>query len=82
MIMIIDYFYSASLSTITPRRSRLQHGNCIGVLRRSAQATVSEGLAQGPYMATREGVEPMVHDPSVKSHRLYQCATIPYTVSI
>src|SRR6218665_3754462 len=42
----------------TQRRSRLQHGYCIGVSRRSAQATVSKGLAQGPYVAARAGVEP------------------------
>src|SRR6218665_934429 len=40
-------------------RSRLQHGYCIGVLRRSAEVTVSEGLAQGPYVAARAGAEPM-----------------------
>src|SRR6218665_1733059 len=38
--------------------SRLQHGYCIGVSRRSAQATVGKGLAQGPYIAARAGVEP------------------------
>src|SRR6218665_668621 len=58
MIMIINHFYSATLSTTTQRRSRLQHGYCIGVSRRSAQETVSEGLAQGPYMAAGAGVEP------------------------
>jgi len=42
----------------TQRRSRLQHGYCIGVSRRSAQATVSKGLDQGPYVAARVGVEP------------------------
>src|SRR6218665_843045 len=36
-------------SYTTQRRSRLQHGYCIGVSRRSAQATVGKGLAQGPY---------------------------------
>jgi len=54
------YFYSASSSPLGPsnqRRSRLQHGYCIGVSRRSAQATVCKGLAQGPYMAARAGVE-------------------------
>src|SRR6218665_1483543 len=42
------------------RRSRLQHGYCIGVSRRSAQATAGKGLAQGPYIyvAARAGVEP------------------------
>src|SRR6218665_3543948 len=46
------------MATTTQRRSRLQHGYCIGVSRRSAQATVGKGLAQGPYMAARAGVEP------------------------
>ena len=36
----------------------LQHGYCIGVSRRSAQATAGKGLAQGPYVAARAGVEP------------------------
>ena len=39
-------------------RSRLQHRYCIGVSHRSAQATAGKGLAQGPYMAARAGVEP------------------------
>src|SRR6218665_3016702 len=42
----------------TQRRSRLQHGYCIGVSRRSAQATAGKGLAQGPYVMARVGVEP------------------------
>ena len=45
-------------STTTQRRSRLQHGDCIGVSRRSAQATVNKGLAQSPNVAARAGVEP------------------------
>src|SRR6218665_1820066 len=45
-------------SSTTQRRSRLQHGYCIGVSRRSEQATVGKELAQGPYMAARAGVEP------------------------
>src|SRR6218665_2381857 len=45
-------------STTTQRRSRLQHGYCIGISRRSAKATVSKGLGQGPYVASRAGVEP------------------------
>src|SRR6218665_1614489 len=53
------HFYIApSKSSTTQRRSRLQHGYCIGVLRRSAQATAGKGLAQGPYMAARAGGEP------------------------
>src|SRR6218665_914957 len=39
--------------------SRLLHEYCIEVSRQNAQATVSEGLAQGPYMVARAGVEPM-----------------------
>src|SRR6218665_238715 len=52
------HFYSAP--SATQRRSRLQHGYCIGVSRRSAQATAGKGLAQGPYgyMTARAGVEP------------------------
>ena len=45
-------------SSTTQRCSRLQHGYCIGVSRRSAKATVGKGLAQGPYMAARAGIEP------------------------
>src|SRR6218665_3354116 len=45
-------------SSTTQRRSRLQHGYCIEVSRRSSQATVGEGLAQGPYVTARAGVEP------------------------
>ena len=37
---------------------QLQHGYCIGVSRRSAQATVGKELAQGPFVAARAGVEP------------------------
>jgi len=42
----------------TQRRSQLQHGYCIGVSCRSAQATEGKGLAQGPYVAARAVVEP------------------------
>src|SRR6218665_948755 len=45
-------------SSTTQRRSRLQNGYCIGVSRRSAQATAGKGLAQGPYVTARAGVEP------------------------
>src|SRR6218665_1370778 len=59
VIHSFGHFYSAPFkSSTTQRCSRLQHGYCIGVLRRSAQATVGKGLAQGPYMAARAGVEP------------------------
>src|SRR6218665_1376423 len=46
-------------SSTTQRRSRLQHRYCIGVSRRCAQATAGKGLAQGPYVAARAGVELM-----------------------
>src|SRR6218665_4086579 len=53
------HFYNAPFkSSATQRRSRLQHGYCIGVSCRSGQATVGKGLAQGLYMAARAGVEP------------------------
>src|SRR6218665_2028489 len=45
-------------SSTTQRRNRLQHGYCIGVSSRSAQATAGKGLAQGPYVTARAGVEP------------------------
>src|SRR6218665_2218823 len=45
-------------SSTTQRRSRLQHRCCIGVSRRSAQATAGKVLAQGPYVTARTGVEP------------------------
>src|SRR6218665_3879435 len=46
------------MSPTSQRRSRLQHGYCIGVSHRSALTTVGKGLAQGPYVAARVGVEP------------------------
>src|SRR6218665_1459416 len=44
------HYYSEAL--------RLQHGYCIRVSRRSAQATAGKGRAQGTYVAARAGVEP------------------------
>jgi len=41
------------MSGVNPRP-----GKQTGVSRRSAQATVDKGLAQGPYVAARAGVEP------------------------
>src|SRR6218665_1181402 len=52
------FLYRPFKSSTTQRRSRLQHGYCIGVSRRCAQATAGKGLAQGPYVAARAGVEP------------------------
>src|SRR6218665_906933 len=68
------HFYK---SITTQRRSRLQHGYCIGVSRRSAQETVSKGLAQGPYVAARAGVESTTLQ---LSHRLNQCATTSHNL--
>ena len=55
-----DHFYSASSSPLLlPTQVLLtQHRYCVGVSHWSAQATVSEGLAKGPYMAARARVEP------------------------
>src|SRR6218665_2799418 len=44
-------YYSEAL----PTTARIY---CIGVSRRSAQATAGKGLAQGSYMSDRAGVEP------------------------
>src|SRR6218665_3777638 len=45
-------YYSEAL----PTTARI--GYCIGVSRRTAQATAGKGLAQGPYVAARARVEP------------------------
>ena len=43
----------------TQRRSQLQRGYCAEFHAEAPQANVSEGLAQGPYVAARASVEPM-----------------------
>ena len=49
----------------------------IGVSRRGAQATASKGLAQGPYMAARAGVEPMtLRLKAVDSTKAPPCPTL------
>src|SRR6218665_2097719 len=53
------FLYRLFKSTTTQRHSRLQHGFCIGVSRRSAWAIVGKELAQGPYVADTAGVEPI-----------------------
>src|SRR6218665_4040785 len=64
-------------SSTTQRRSQLQHGYCVGVSHRSAQATVGKGLAQGPYVAARAGVEPTTLQLSViASTNAPPCPTI------
>src|SRR6218665_1330789 len=52
------FLYRLFKSSTTQRRSRIQHGYFIGVSRRSAQAIVCKGFAQGPYVTARAGVEP------------------------
>src|SRR6218665_2278555 len=53
------HFYSTSSSPLLGllRGAPEQH-RYIRVSRRSSQATVSKGLAQGPYVVARAGVEP------------------------
>src|SRR6218665_3581669 len=72
-------------SSTTQRRSRLQHGYCIGVSRRSAQATVSKGLAQVPYVVARAAFEPMTlltkgvdstNEPKRPTRRMFTSVTI------
>ena len=63
-ILIHSFIHSAisiaplQVSSTTQRRSQVQHGYYIRVSRRSAQTTAGKGLAQGPYVAAREGVKP------------------------
>src|SRR6218665_576062 len=52
------FLYRPFKSSTGQRRSRLQHGYCFGVSRRSAQPTAGKGLAQGHYVTARAGVEP------------------------
>ena len=52
------HFYSTSSSPLLPRGAPDFSTDSIGVSRRSAKATVSKGLAQGPNVAARAGVEP------------------------
>src|SRR6218665_961847 len=60
------HFYSIPSSPLLLRGAPdyIQHEYCIGVSRRSAQVylqlqdSAGKGLAQGPYVAARAGVEP------------------------
>ena len=55
------HFYSALSSPLLLRGVSYHSTDthyCIGVSHRSAQAAVGKGLAQGPYVAARAGVEP------------------------
>jgi len=54
------YFYSFSSSPLLLRDAPDTARNTVPEFHPEApQATVSEGLAQGPYVAARAGVEPM-----------------------
>src|SRR6218665_663251 len=54
------YFYSRLFTTSTPQSSSRHSMDTVPEFHAKApQATVSEGLAQGPYVAARVGVEPM-----------------------
>ena len=67
-------YYSEALPT--------QHGYCIGVSRRSAQATVGKGLAQGPYMAARAGVKPTtLRLKAVDSTKAPPCPFVPWSTN-
>src|SRR6218665_4089065 len=46
-----SHYYSEALQTTAPKLRRSQHAE-------AQQATTSEGLGQGPYMAARVGFEP------------------------
>src|SRR6218665_673910 len=53
------YFYSAPSSSLLLRGTpRLQHIYVSEFHTEALQATVSKGLAQGPYVVARVGVEP------------------------
>ena len=77
------HFYSAPSSPLGPttqRCFRLQHGYCIGVSRRSAQATAGKGLAQGPYMAAWAGVEPTtLRLKAIDSNKAPPCPSVTAT---
>src|SRR6218665_2419470 len=68
-------------SSTTQRRSRLQHEYCIGVSRRSALANVGKGLAQGPYIVARAGVEPTtLRLKAIDSNKSPPCPTPMYFI--
>src|SRR6218665_447425 len=79
------YFYSASSSPLctTQRRSRHSTDTVPEFHAEAPQATVSEILDQGPYLASRAGVEPITlrmkgvdsTNAPHTSHTLYEKAT-------
>src|SRR6218665_1589471 len=59
VVLYFIHFYSASRSMAVQKRSRPQQLTlCRSLHTKALQATVSEGLAQGPYVAARVGLEP------------------------
>ena len=61
VLVNIPDFYSASSSPLLLRLSEalpIQHGYCDEFHAEAPQATASEGLAKGPYVAARAGFEP------------------------
>ena len=77
-------YLSISIALLTvwafQQRSRPQQLTlCQSWHARALQATVSEELAQGPYVAARVGFEPTTRWS--KGIQLYQCATTPNSCS-
>ena len=74
MFIHSSYFYSACSSpTTTQKRSQLQHRYFVGVntLKRYRQL-LSEGLAQGPYVAARVEFEPVTFQTQTEPpHPIY-----------
>jgi len=54
------YFYSAPSSPPLSEPLPTQHGYCAEFHAEAPQVSVSEGLAQGPYVAARVGFEPAI----------------------
>ena len=70
------YYYSAALPNTALILCRSEHAKAL-------QATASEGLAQGPYVAAREGFEPATFRtkgtaPTTKP----PCPTLPMLAAI
>ena len=74
------HFYSAPSSPLLLRGAPDDSTDTVSEFHAEApQATAGKGLAQGPYVAARAGVEP-THDPPVESHCLNQGATTTHTL--
>jgi len=80
VLYCIVLYLSISMALLTAwafqKRSRPQQLTlCRSLHTEALQATASEGLAQGPYVAARAIFESA--NPAVERHRLYQCDTTP-----